>query len=217
MSYIDNSHFMFQFENEIWNSGIKNIAGTDEVGRGPLAGPVVAAAVVIPNNLLFPPVKDSKKISDKQRRELRSEILKVSGIKYAIAEVSVTEIDQFNILKAAQLAMKKAVEQILDVEFVLIDGLPIKDFPISSKAIVGGDAKSASIAAASILAKVYRDDLMAKYDLQYPEYGFGKNKGYGTTSHLDAIKKHGPCPIHRRSFTPIKEMVENKSIQGYLF
>ena len=215
--YIDNSHPMFCHENEIWKAGFKNIAGIDEVGRGPLAGPVVAAAVVIPIGIDFPPVNDSKKLSEKQRNKLQKMILEIPGIKYAIAELQPEAIDRLNILRASQLAMKKAVLKIKNVDFSLIDGLPIPDFPTECESIVKGDSKSASIAAASIIAKVYRDNLMLKYSLVFKEYGFEKNKGYGTAQHLEAIKKYGPTPIHRKTFAPIKELFDKKEFEQLEF
>ena len=212
--YIDNCHSMFKYENELWNDGIANIAGIDEVGRGPIAGPVVAAAVVIPKGIDFPAVDDSKKLTERQRKILQKMIKEVPGIMYAIAEVQVEEIDRLNILRASQLAMKKAVSKIIEADFALIDGLPVAEFPLPSIALVKGDSKSASIAAASILAKVYRDEIMERYALEYPEYGFEKHKGYGTAYHLDAIKKYGPSPIHRKTFAPVKNYFEKPELGG---
>ncbi|MCF7791115.1 MAG: ribonuclease HII [Victivallales bacterium] len=201
---------MFSFENEIWNSGYNAVAGIDEVGRGPIAGPVVAAAVVIPRGIAFPSVKDSKKLTERQRLEFREEFIKISGLKYSISEVKPDVIDRINILRAAQQAMKDAVLKLTEVDFALIDGLPIKNFPIINRAIIKGDSKSASIAAASIIAKIHRDELMKNYALVYKAYGFDKNKGYGTAEHIEAVKKYGPSPIHRKSFAPIKELSEIK-------
>ena len=209
---IDCAHPMFDFENEMWDAGFKNIAGIDEVGRGPLAGPVVAAAVIIPHGINFPPVDDSKKLTDKKRKILEREILEIPGLKYAIAEIQPEEIDRLNILRAAQSAMAEAVNSLGVVDFSLIDGLPVPNFPTRSKAIVKGDSKSASIAAASILAKVYRDELMDKYAEEFPGYGFEKNKGYGTAQHLAALKELGPTPIHRKSFAPVRELFEKKEL-----
>ena len=207
MEYIKSCHPMFSFEREIWNDGVSFIAGIDEAGRGPLAGPVVAAAVIIPKDTEFPLVNDSKKLTDKQRRILRTEIMSIDKVIFAIVEVSVDEIEKVNILKATHSAMRKAVQKLQCADFALIDGLPVPQFPIPSKAIVKGDSKSASIAAASILAKVHRDVLMAKYATTYPQYGFGKNKGYGTAEHVAALKKYGPCPIHRKTFAPVRDLL----------
>jgi ribonuclease HII len=204
---------MFDFENEAWNAGFINIAGIDEVGRGPLAGPVVAAAVVIPKGIEFPAVNDSKKLTEKQRNNLNKMILEFSGIQYAIAEIQHEAIDRLNILRASQLAMKEAVLRIRKVDFALIDGLSVPNFPIKNKALVKGDSKSASIAAASIIAKVYRDEIMEKYAVRFPEYGFEKNKGYGTAQHLNALKKYGPTSIHRKSFAPVKVFFEKKEFE----
>ena len=209
---------MFSYERKIWDDGVSFIVGIDEAGRGPLAGPVVAAAVMIPREIEFPLVNDSKKLTQKQREALFSEITSITKVQYSIVEISADEIDQINILRATHLAMKRTIQKLKCVEFALIDGLPVPNFPILSKAIVKGDSKSASIAAASILAKVHRDELMAKYAIKYPEYGFEKNKGYGTAKHLEALKKHGACPIHRKTFAPVRDVLEvSKVIQPELF
>jgi ribonuclease HII len=208
MEYIQDCHPMFLYERELWDDGVSFIAGIDEAGRGPLAGPVVAAAVVIPECVEFPLVNDSKKLTDKQRRKLRAEIMSVDKVLFSIVEISVDEIEKNNILKATHSAMKKTVLKLDCADFALIDGLPVPSFPIPFKAIVKGDSKSASIAAASILAKVYRDELMEKYAVIYPQYGFEKNKGYGTAAHMLALKKYGPCPIHRKTFAPVREVLE---------
>jgi ribonuclease HII len=207
MEYIQSCHPMFLYEREIWDDDVSFIAGIDEAGRGPLAGPVVAAAVIIPKETKFPLVNDSKKLTDKQRRILRTEIMSIDEVLFSIIEISVGEIEKINILRATHLAMKKTVQKLQCADFALIDGLPVPQFPIPSKAIVKGDSKSASIAAASILAKVYRDELMKKYAIKYPQYGFEKNKGYGTAEHMNALKKYGPCPIHRKTFAPVKNLL----------
>ena len=208
MGYIENCHPMFSYEREIWYDGASFIAGIDEAGRGPLAGPVVAAAVTISKNAKFPLVDDSKKLTAQQRKTLYAEIISADKVYYSIAEVSVDTIEKINILRATHLAMKKTVQQLGCVDFALIDGLPVPGFPIPFKAIIKGDSKSVSIAAASILAKVYRDELMEEYAIKYPQYGFEKNKGYGTAAHIDALGKYGPCPIHRKTFAPIKGILE---------
>lgn len=208
MAFLDKDSEILVPETKKWNEGFCFIAGIDEVGRGPLAGPVVAAAVVFPkDSQVIPRVNDSKKLSEKQRTKLNEEILAVPGVQYAIVEISPEEIDQINILRASHLAMIKAVSQLEKVDFALIDGLPVRGFPIANEAIVKGDSKSASIAAASILAKVYRDKLMDKLAMEYPEYGFENHKGYGTAGHLAALKKHGPCPIHRKTFAPVRDII----------
>ena len=201
-------HPMFFFERKLWDDGVFFVAGIDEAGRGPIAGPVVAAAVIVPRDTMFPPVNDSKKLTDKQRRVLRDAIMSISGLLFSIVEVSVREVERINILKATHSAMIRAMQNLKVAEFALIDGLPVPRFPFPSQAIIRGDSKSASIAAASILAKVYRDDLMKKYSVQYPQYGFEKHKGYGTIFHMEALKKYGPCSIHRRTFAPVRDLIE---------
>lgn len=203
--------------------GFLHIAGVDEVGRGPLAGPVVAGAVVFLDYHYVPKVFDSKGLSEKAREELDAELRSNPHVKFALAEVSVAQIDQMNILQATHLAMREAVKS-LEVElgsigFVLIDGCRVKSMPYPNLAIVKGDQKSASIAAASILAKVYRDKLMCQYAHEYPEYSFGEHKGYGTQKHLAALKKYGVTPIHRKSFAPIKNLLSPPTliIQDELF
>ncbi|HJO95010.1 MAG TPA: ribonuclease HII [Victivallales bacterium] len=219
MNCLDNLHPMLSFEMEKWDDGIIFIAGIDEVGRGPIAGPVVAAAVIFDKNKDIPVVDDSKKLTEKKRNIYYKNIIKTDNIQYSVAEVDVDLIDEINILQATHLAMKKAVSELPNVEFALIDGLPVKNFTLPNTAIVKGDSKSASIAAASIIAKVYRDNLMIKYSLEYPEYSFEKNKGYGTVEHLNAIKKYGPCPIHRKSFAPVSDyyIVDKKIQQKFKF
>ena len=218
MEYIKSCHPMFSFERELWDDGVSFLAGIDEAGRGPLAGPVVAAAVIVPKMARFPLVNDSKKLTDKQRRVLREEIMSVDGIIFSIIEITVDEIERNNILRATHSAMIQTIKKLKCVDFALIDGLPVPHFPVPNKAIVKGDSKSASIAAASILAKVHRDDLMKKYAAEYPVYGFERNKGYGTAEHMEALKKYGPCPIHRKTFAPVRNILEkSKKIQPVLF
>lgn len=198
MKRLENMSF---FENLYYNEGIKYIAGIDEVGRGPLAGPVVAAAVILPKDIKIEGINDSKKITDKKRREL-NKIIKEKAVAYAIGEVSNDLIDEINILNATYEAMKKALFKLnVSPDIVLIDALTIPNIKVKQKAIIKGDEKSVSIAAASIIAKVYRDDLMIKYDKIYDKYGFSDNKGYGSQSHIETIKKIGLCDIHRKSFT----------------
>ncbi|MFA6293576.1 MAG: ribonuclease HII [Victivallales bacterium] len=207
---------MLSFENETWKQGIVFIAGIDEAGRGPLAGPVVAAAAILPRKIRIPAVNDSKKLSEKQRNELKLLLLSIPGFRYAVSEIQADEIDKLNILKATHLAMRRAVLQLAETEIAFVDGLRVPDMPVRCRFIVKGDAKSASIASASILAKVHRDEIMMLYAGKYPEYGFDRHKGYGTSEHLAALKKHGPCPIHRKSFAPVREIIDPSPVQGEL-
>lgn len=191
---------MWQIENSYFEKGIKVICGVDEAGRGPLAGPVCAAAVILPANLEIPGLNDSKKLSDKKRRELFP-IIKEQAIAYGIGLADHSEIDQINILQATFLAMERALAQLeIKPELALIDGNRQKDFGIPATTVVQGDSLSASIAAASVLAKVTRDDIMLELDKEYPEYGFAVHKGYGTKAHYEAITSFGPSPIHRMTF-----------------
>ena len=198
---------MLFLENKKWADGLKIVAGVDEAGRGPLAGPVVVAAVVFPKNAPVPLVNDSKKLTSKQREELKKLIVQTPGVKYSIQTISPGIIDRINILQATYLGMRKAIKSLKNVEFAFIDGLPVPDFPVDNQAIVKGDAKSASIAAASILAKTHRDALMLKFAKNYPEYGFEKNSGYGTAEHLSALKIYGVSPIHRKTFAPVRNII----------
>lgn len=193
-------HDMWEIENQYYSNNITYICGVDEAGRGPLAGPVCAAAVILPPNLCIPGLNDSKKLSDKKRRELFP-IIKQNCIAYGIAFADEDEIDNINILQATFLAMDRAIKQLQIVpDLALIDGNRETDFGIPVKTVVNGDSRSASIAAASILAKVSRDDLMLEMAQEYPQYGFEIHKGYGTKAHYAAILEHGPCPIHRKTF-----------------
>ena len=182
--------------------GATYIAGTDEVGRGPLAGPVVCAAVIMPLNeeALLLGVDDSKKVSEKNR-EILAEEIKKRAVAYTICEVSPEEIDRINILNAVKQCMKNCVETLAVTPNVVLADAMDMDFGVESEAIIKGDAKSYTIGAASIIAKVYRDNLMKEYAKTYPEYGFAENKGYGTAAHISAIREKGLCPIHRRTFT----------------
>ena len=189
-----------EFEQEAINKGYHRVCGVDEAGRGPLVGPVCAAAVILPENTIIEGVDDSKKLSEKKREALFG-VIKAEAVSYSIAYASVEEIESMNILNATMLAMKRAVEG-LDVkaDYAMIDGNRLPDLCIDSEFIIKGDAKSMSIACASILAKVSRDRLLYKYAEEYPMYGFDKHKGYGTKAHTAAIKEFGPCPYHRMSF-----------------
>lgn len=188
---------MWEIEDSL---GLHPICGVDEAGRGPLAGPVCAAAVILPEHLQIPGLTDSKKLTDKKRRELFP-IIQEQAIAYGIGLASEQEIDEINILQATFLAMGRALEQLsVRPEIALIDGNRETDFGLPVKTVVKGDSLSANIAAASVLAKVTRDNLMLELAQQYPEYGFDIHKGYGTKAHYEALRKYGPCPIHRRSF-----------------
>ena len=191
---------MWQIEDSFYAQGCEVICGVDEAGRGPLAGPVCAAAVILPPHLEIPGLTDSKKLSDKRRRELMP-VIKEKALAYGIAFASHEEIDEINILQATFLAMERALAQLeLRPDMVLIDGNREKDFGLPVKTVVKGDSLSANIAAASVLAKVTRDDLMDTLSEEYPAYGFAVHKGYGTKAHYAALTEHGPCAIHRMSF-----------------
>ena len=190
----------YQIEIDVQEKGYSMVCGVDEAGRGPLCGPVVAAAVILPNGLYIEGLNDSKKLTEKKREKLFDEICN-SAIAYAIAESSVEEINETNILEATLSAMRKAIDSLpVKADFALIDGNISRDFQLPAKAVIHGDALSPSIAAASILAKVTRDRLCYKLDKEYPQYQIAKHKGYGTKVHMDALRKYGPSPIHRTKF-----------------
>ena len=190
----------FDFENEKYAAGYTAVCGCDEAGRGPLCGPVVAAAVILPRDCEIEGLNDSKKLTEKKREAL-FDVIKEKAIAYAIAEASPSEIDEINILNASMLAMRRAVEALPHpADFALIDGNCSRGFNIPTETVVKGDAKSASIAAASILAKVTRDRGCIELDKQYPEYNIAKHKGYPTKDHMDAVRKYGAPPIYRKSF-----------------
>lgn len=187
-------------------SGCRLVAGIDEAGRGPLAGPVVAAAVVLPEKFRHGTLRDSKQLTHKQREEIYGELTTNSRVAWAAEVVDSTEIDRINILRATHEAMRRAVRKLTDQpEHVLIDGLPVPHFPLPHTAIVDGDCFSYSIAAASVIAKVTRDRIMVEMDSLHPGYEFSQHKGYGTALHLERLKTHGPCPIHRRTFLPVQQ------------
>lgn len=191
---------MWKIEQSHFDKGVKIICGVDEAGRGPLAGPVCAAAVILPPNAEIPGLNDSKKLSDKKRRELYP-IIKEQAIAYGIAFADHKEIDEINILQATYLAMERAINQLsVKPELALIDGNRAKDFGIPVETVVHGDSLSASIAAASVLAKVTRDDVMLQMAVEYPGYDFEIHKGYGTKAHYAALTEKGPSPIHRMTF-----------------
>lgn len=196
---------MLAYEKELYAQGIQLIAGVDEVGRGPLAGPVVAAAVILPENCKIPGLNDSKKIPKSKHQAIYQAVLD-HALSVGIGVKDNQVIDQVNIYEATKLAMLEAIQELdQQPQHLLIDAMKL-DLPISQTSIIKGDANSLSIAAASIVAKVTRDQMMAAYDQEYPGYDFGQNAGYGTTKHLEGLEKHGVTPIHRRSFEPIKSM-----------
>lgn len=191
----------FSFENKAAQNGFRYVCGVDEAGRGPLAGPVCAAAVILPQGVIIEGLNDSKKLSEKRREELY-DVITDTAISYCVAYGTLEEIEEFNILEATYLAMNRAVEGLsIPADFALIDGNRVpRGIKIPCETVVKGDGKSASIAAASILAKVTRDRLLIEYDKEYPQYNFKKHKGYGTKEHYDAIAKYGVCAVHRLSF-----------------
>lgn len=196
---------MLAYEKELYAQGIQLIAGVDEVGRGPLAGPVVAAAVILPENCKIPGLNDSKKIPKSKHQAIYQAVLG-QALSVGIGVKDNQVIDQVNIYEATKLAMLEAIQELdQQPQHLLIDAMKL-DLPISQTSIIKGDANSLSIAAASIVAKVTRDQMMAAYDQEYPGYDFGQNAGYGTSKHLEGLEKYGVTPIHRRSFEPIKSM-----------
>ncbi|MBS4170865.1 ribonuclease HII [Neochlamydia sp. AcF95] len=202
------------FEEEARQQGYQVIAGIDEAGRGPLAGPVVAAACIIPVGLLIPEVNDSKQLSSDKRTELYNILTRHDAIHYGIGVIDSPTIDKINIYQATIAAMLKAVAQLsLEPHFLLVDGLKLPHPSIPTQKIIKGDTKSQSIAAASIIAKVTRDRLMIEYHQKWPLYGFDQHKGYGTAKHLEALNLHGVCPIHRQSFGPVRDQLGIKNAQ----
>ena len=198
---------MKEYENELYNQGIELIAGVDEVGRGPLAGPVVCACVILPKNYYNEEINDSKKISEKKREKLY-DIIMQNALSVGIGISSEKIIDEINILEATKRAMKEAINNSkIKPQHVLIDAVKL-DIDIPSTSIIKGDAKSQSIAASSIIAKVTRDRMMDELDKKYPQYMFSKNKGYGTKAHIEAIRKYGIIDEHRKSFAPCSEYVK---------
>jgi len=191
----------YEYENAVKSKGFKLVCGVDEAGRGPLAGPVCAAAVILPENAVIEGLNDSKKLSEKKREALY-DVIKEKAIAFCVAYGTLEEIETLNILQATFLAMNRAIDGLaVKPDFALIDGNRVpKDIKIPCETVVKGDGKSMSVAAASVLAKVTRDRLMLEYDKKYPEYDFKKHKGYGTKEHTELIKKYGPCEIHRMSF-----------------
>ncbi len=189
-------------------AGYACVCGIDEAGRGPLAGPVVAAAVVLPPGLALPGLNDSKKLTARRREALYTQLREDARVLIGVGMAEAAEIDRLNILRATHAAMARAVAALpTAVDFCLIDGLPVPQFPLPQRALVKGDARCLSIAAASIVAKVTRDRLMQDLAQQYPGYGFEKHAGYGTAAHLAALRRLGPCPEHRRSFAPVAQLL----------
>ena len=201
---------MLEYENELYDKGYKYICGIDEVGRGPLLGPVVTAAVILPIGYFNPEIKDSKKLSQKKREKLY-DIIKKDAISIGLGIVDEKKIDEINIYEATKVAMKMAIDN-LDVkpDYVLIDAMKL-DIDIPSNSIIKGDAKSESIASASIIAKVTRDRMLDEIDLEYPMYDLKNNKGYGTKKHLEALKQYGPCKYHRYSYSPVIDSLKMKN------
>jgi ribonuclease HII len=205
---------MLAFEAESWRRGLGRIAGVDEAGRGPLVGPVVAAAVVFVRGFaqvaqrgMLHGLTDSKQVSEKRREEFFEVLQAAPEVEIGVGQASSDEIDKINILRATHLAMRRAVEGLPSLpDYILVDGRPVDGLPVKSTAIVKGDAKSLSIAAASIIAKVTRDRMMYELAQRHPEYGFASHKGYGTRAHLEALKEYGPLPEHRQTFAPIKNL-----------
>lgn len=212
MAEVRKTDELLVIENELYNEGFRLIAGVDEAGRGPLAGPVMAAACILPREFDLPGLDDSKKITEKKRVYL-AEKIREQALAYSLGSATSKEIDLLNILKATKLAMKRALENLsCKPEFILIDGREGLDTPVLQRTVIGGDGLSASIAAASILAKVARDEFMYEMHQIYPEYCFDQHKGYCTRLHLQILEKYGPCPIHRRTFSPVKELVYTSEI-----
>lgn len=198
---------MLTFEKELWSRNLRFVAGVDEAGRGPLAGPVVAAAVILKTGSSMEGVRDSKKLSPQRREELFETIVNES-FSYGVGVIEHTVIDCWNILSATFAAMRLAISKLTVIpDHILVDGYPIPDLNLPQTGIIGGDDSSTSIAAASIVAKVYRDRLMEFYDAAYPQYGFARNKGYATPQHIDALRCHGPCRIHRKTFRPVRNLL----------
>jgi len=204
---------LLAFERELWRQGLVRVAGVDEAGRGPLAGPVSAAAVILPSAWAttglpaeLAGLNDSKQLTEAQREAFYEFIIACPEIRRAVVLVTAPRIDAINILQATYEAMNTALARLSPApQHALVDGRPVKTMRVPQTALVKGDARSYSIAAASVVAKVTRDRLMLEYHRQWPEYGFAEHKGYGTAQHLAAIVRHGPCPIHRRSFAPLKQ------------
>ncbi len=201
---------LYKYENELYQEGASFICGVDEVGRGPLYGPVVVAAVILPKDFILEGLDDSKKLSEKKRIAFNMQILE-QAVAYSIIEVTVEEIDKLNIYQATKMGMFKAIEALNhQVDHALIDAMPLPELMIPSTSIIKGDSKSISIAAASVIAKVYRDELMYQVAKEYPEYGFESHKGYPTKKHLEALQQYGVLKDHRRSFAPVANALQEQ-------
>lgn len=204
---------IYKYEQELIKQNKKYIAGVDEAGRGPLAGSLVVASVILPIDFKIEGIDDSKSISDKKRREAY-ELIKKHAIAYSIIFITPEEIDEYNIYKATQIGMIRAIDSLeIKPEHVLIDAMPLPDLTIENTSIIKGDKLSASIGAASILAKVTRDDYMKDMNIKYPNYNFDKHKGYGTKLHLENLEKFGPCEIHRKSYKPVKNFLDSPQMK----
>jgi ribonuclease HII len=200
-----------EHEERLRAAGFSRVAGVDEAGRGPLAGPLVVAAVILPEGFSHPRLNDSKKLTARVRESVERDLWETPGMGAAVVVVSVEEIDALNILRATHEGMRRAVQALPgEADHALIDGLPVQPFPIPQTALVGGDGLSLSIAAASVLAKVARDRLMAQLDAEFPQYAFAKHKGYGTALHLERLKEYGVSRVHRRSFAPVRRVFMEK-------
>ena len=210
---------LLAFEMIKWREGFSFVAGIDEAGRGCMAGPVVAAAVIFTDPGRIPDgIHDSKQMTPEARMAVREKLLAEPSVLWSVAEVQAEEIDRINILQATWKAMRLAAEQLKQTQFILVDGNPVKGLPVPSQSVVKGDAKSLSIGAASILAKTARDLRMEQYAAEFPQYGFEKHKGYCTAEHIEAVKKYGPCPIHRLTYAPIRAILNPPDrIQPELF
>jgi ribonuclease HII len=209
---------MSKCEKRLKGEGFLRVAGVDEAGRGPLAGPVVAAACIIPEGVFFEHLNDSKLLNADQRNALFEQITTCPNLIFGVGIIDMKTIDRINILQATFVAMRKAVEALsIQPDYILIDGNQLPIFDIPSESVVRGDSLSVSIAAASVIAKVTRDRIMEEMNEKYPEYGFKQHKGYATEQHLEAIHKFGPCPIHRKTFDPVRSMLNPQPVQIELF
>lgn len=219
---VQDGQSLLDFEEELWSKGFTRVAGVDEAGRGPLAGPVVAAALVFEpdyarreSGTALAGLTDSKQLSELRREHFYDLLVSSASVSWAVGIASPGEIDDINILQATHLAMLRAVNGLPELpEHILVDGLPVKGLPCDSTSIVKGDARSLSIAAASIIAKVTRDRMMQELHRKYPSYGFDAHKGYGSKRHIQSLLEHGPSPVHRKSFRPVREALDIKQRKG---
>ncbi len=201
---------LYKYENELYDNKIELVCGCDEVGRGPIAGPLVVSAVILPSGERIKGLNDSKQLSEKKRNELYKEITK-KAIAINTIFIYEDEIDSSDIYRCTQSAMMKAIEGLkVPAEYALIDAMPLPELKLPHQSLIHGDALSASIAAASIIAKVTRDEYMTKMDVKYPNYGFANHKGYCTKAHVENLEKYGPCEIHRKTFTPVNKFFSNQ-------